>query len=124
MSPKNKYRMLDITARLCAVCPPLIATFYYFPEWIATSERATFSGMALVAILVCMIPFWKLFFNGLRKLTATSMPVFWLIMFALLFIVKEIIDKAIYVSLFGFAGSVASMVLFAYAKKKYKEDDK
>ena len=78
--------------------------------------------MALVAIMVCMIPFWKLILRGLRALTATSMPVFWLIMFALLFIVRDIIDKALYITLFGLAGSVISIVVYAYAKKKYNVD--
>ena len=119
VSNKVKYELLDWTARICAALPPIIAAFYYFPEWIDQSPSATFSGMLLVVMLVSMVPFWKKIAGAAKKITVTSMPIFWLVAFAIFWSLKEIIDKFVFISLFGFAGSLLSMVI-CFFRNRYK----
>ncbi len=128
MSDRMKYELWDFLARLCAVIPPLGATLFFFPEWIEQSPRATFSGMLLVATLICMVPFWKKILQISKSFSSTSMPVFWIILFAVFFVVRDIVDRIMYISLFGLLGSGISMAVcimrnkYAYALSK--ETDK
>lgn len=124
MSNKLKYEMWDIAARLCACVFPLGASLYFFPEWLDSSPRATFSGMLLVAVLVCMIPFWKKLVSITKSLSSTSMPVFWLIVFAVFFCLREILDKMIYISIFGLIGSAVSMGICIIRNKYGENSDK
>ena len=117
MSNRVKYELLDFFARLCAVLPPLIATLYFFPEWIEKSPGATFSGTTLVVILVCMIPFWRKLLGLAKNFTSTAMPVFWLVVFAVFMVLKDIVDKFIYISLFGLIGSLISMGICVFRNK-------
>ncbi|MBO7310579.1 MAG: hypothetical protein J6U86_04225 [Clostridia bacterium] len=123
MSNKLKYELLDIFARFCAVLPPLVATLYFFPEWIEKSPGATFSGTTLVIALICMIPFWKKLFDFAKNFTSTAMPVFWLVVFAVFMILKEIVDKFIYISLLGLLGSLISMGV-CFWRNKYDTNKK
>lgn len=127
MSDKLKYELLDFAARLCAVLPPLISTLCYFPVWIEQSPGATFSGMTLVIVFVCMIPFWRKIVGFAKNFTSTAMPVFWLVIFAIFMVLKEIVDKFIFISLFGLAGSLLSMGVCIFrnkfAPKKEKTSD-
>lgn len=123
MSNRVKYELLDFLARLCAVLPPLIATLYFFPEWIEKSPGATFSGTTLVVILVCMIPFWRKLLGLAKNFTSTAMPVFWLVVFAIFMVLKEIVDKFVYISIFGLIGSLISMGI-CVLRNKYNVQDK
>ena len=122
MRNKVKYELIDIGARLVAVLPPLISTLCYFPEWINKSSKATFSGMLLISFFVCMIPMWKKITGLFKTLTSTSMPVFWLIIFGVFFVVKDIIERVIYISLFGLIGSLISMGLCIW-RNKYADEE-
>lgn len=127
MSNKLKYELLDFAARLCAVLPPLISTLCFFPTWVEQSPGATFSGTTLVIVLICMIPFWKKIVGLAKNFTSTAMPVLWLVIFAVFMVLKEIVDKFVYISLFGLAGSLLSMgvcmIRNKYAPKKKKASD-
>lgn len=121
MSNRMKYQLWDIAARLCAAIPPLIASGYFFPVWVEESPSSTFSGVIVVAFLVCMIPFWKKL-QGLKEiLLDTSMPVLWMVIYALVYCLKCIIDSIMYISLAGLAGSLVSM-LVCVKRNRYKED--
>ena len=110
MSDRVKYHLIDILARLCAAIPPFAATLYFFPVWIKQSSHATLSGTVVAAFLVCMIPFWKKIFEAAKdfSLTNTSMLVFWLIIFAVFFALREIVNQMIYISLWGLVGAFIS----------------
>jgi O-antigen/teichoic acid export membrane protein len=122
MSNRAKYELLDFAARVCAVLPPLIATFYFFPEWVQKSPSATFSGTALVVCLICMIPFWKKIFEVGKNFTSASMPIFWLVLFAVVMVLKEIVDKFVIISLLGFCGSLLSISI-CFFRNKYKPSE-
>lgn len=124
MSDRLKYCLLDISARLCAVLPPLGATVYFFPSWVKSSAGATFSGTALVLIFLCMIPFWRKFVQLAEGLTETAVPVLWLAVFAISMILKNIIDKFIVISLFGLVGSAVSMAVCSFRNRYVKHGER
>ncbi len=111
MSDRAKYTLWDFAARLCAAVPPLGATLRCFPEWLENSPRATVSGMLLVSVFVCMVPFWKKLKGLAGELSQTCAPVLWLALFFIFFTLKDIVDKMVFISLFGMLGSSVSMLL-------------
>lgn len=113
MSNKVKYELWDIFARLGAVLPPLGATLYFFPEWVKKSSGATFSGMLVAMALVFMIPFWRKIFFLLKNFTLTnaSMPVFWLLFCGMFFVLQHIVERMIYIGIFGLLGSMISIAI-------------
>lgn len=113
MSDRVKYELWDILARFGAVLPPLGATLYFFPEWVQKSSGATFSGMLVVMALVLMIPFWRKIFSSLKNFTLTnaSMPIFWLVFCGVFFALQHIVDRMIYIGIFGLIGSMISIVI-------------
>ena len=121
MKQRTKYRLWDLGARLSAALPPLGATLYFFPVWVEKSSGATFSGMTLAAMLVCMIPFWKKLTAGARQLFETGMPVFWAILLGVLLLVRSILDQMLTISIIGLGASLLSMLLCGI-RNRYRED--
>ena len=121
MSDKVKYHLLDIVARIGAVIPPLVTSLYFFPEWIRKSSGATFSGMALVVFLVLMIPMWRKVFDAIKgiRVTDASMPVFWIVFCGVLFVLRSIVDRMLYIGLAGLLGSMISAGI-CVARNKYR----
>ena len=123
MTDRQKYRLWDVGARLCTALPPMGAALYFFPLWVEKSSGATFSGMALVALLVCLIPFWKKLSQVGKHLTETSMPVLWVVLFGLLFLLRSILDQMLIIALVGLGASLISMLLCA-RRNRYSPDRK
>ena len=106
LSNRVKYELLDITGRIIAALPPFFATLHYFPLWVEQSPGATLSGVAVLSFIVCMIPMWKKIANLKKYIFSASMPVFWIIMFALFYFLQEIASNIVMISLAGLAGSL------------------
>jgi len=123
MRSRTKYVLWDLGARLCATLPPLGATLYFFPLWVRESSGATFSGMTLVAIFVCMIPFWKKLVSGAKQLFETGMPVFWAILLGVLFLIRSILDQVLVIAIVGLGASLLSMLLCTL-RNRYRTEDK
>ncbi|MBQ8836455.1 MAG: hypothetical protein IJ002_03200 [Clostridia bacterium] len=119
MSNKFKYGMWDLIARTVAVIPPIAAILYFFPEWIKRSPRATVSGTVVLAVLVCMIPFWKKLVELSKSLSSTGIPVFWLASGGAMYILKDIADRVFYICIFGFAGSLLSIAVCMFIRNRY-----
>lgn len=121
MKNRTKYVLWDLGARLCAALPPLGATLYFFPMWVKESSGATFSGLTLLALLVCMIPFWKKLASGAKTLFETGMPVFWAILLGVLFLIRGILEQVLVISVIGLGASLVS-VLLCGVRNRYRED--
>ena len=121
MSHRVKYQLWDIAARTCAVLPPIGCSLYFFPAWVEESAGCTLSGITVLTVLVCMIPFWKKLRSFAKTLFSTSMPVFWLILFGVFYCLRFIADSIMYISLAGLGGSVISM-LVCIKRNKYRTE--
>ena len=124
LSDKAKYEIWDILARIVAVIPPLGATVYFFPEWIKKSSGATWSGMIIVALLIMLIPMWTKFFSLAKDFTLTnaSMPVFWLILCGIFYVMQSVADRMIYIGIFGLIGSLISAAV-CIKRNQYKKKE-
>ncbi|MBQ8345044.1 MAG: hypothetical protein IJY42_02125 [Clostridia bacterium] len=123
MTNHTKYVLLDLGARLCAALPPLITCFCFFPDWIEQSSSATFSGGTVAILLICLIPFWKQLGQMGKKLTETSMPVLWAVIFGAMFLLRSIIDQMTVIALVGLLSSLVSMGLCSL-RNRYGEVSK
>lgn len=120
-----KYEVWDILARIVSVIPPLGATVYFFPEWVKKSSSATWSGMIIVALLIMMIPMWTKMFSLAKNFTLTnaSMPVFWMILCGIFYLMQSVADRMIYIGIAGLVGSLLS-ALVCIKRNKYRDDRK
>lgn len=117
MKNGTKYKLYDIGARVLAVSPPAAVTLYHFPLFVTKSSDATLSGMALFALLICMIPFWRKIGEVKKFLFSASTPVLWLIAFGVFYFLGAIASTIVYISLAGLAGSCASALLMHFGKR-------
>ena len=117
LSNKLKYESLDISARILSALPPFFTTLHYFPLWIEESPGATFSGVAVLSFIVCMVPMWRKVADLKKFIFSASMPVFWIIIFALFYFLAEIARSMIMISLAGLAGSLLSIPLILWRNK-------
>lgn len=123
ISNKIKYELWDVVARIVAVIPPLVATMYFFPEWVKKSAGATWSGTIIIVMLFLMIPMWKKIFAWGKEfaLTSASMPVFWLIITGFCYLMQYIADKVFCIGIAGLVGSLMSAGI-CILRNKYRED--
>ena len=117
MNSKGKYKLCDIGARLVAVIPPAAVTLHHFPLFVKQSSDATFSGVALFALLICMIPFWRKIGEVKKFLFSTSTPVLWAIALGSFYFLAEIASAVVHISLAGLGGSCGSAVLARLGKR-------
>ena len=111
MKSKTKYKLYDLGARAAAVLPPAVVTLHHFPLFVKQSSGATFSGMALFALFICMIPFWRKIGDVKKFLFSASTPVLWLIVIGVFYLLAEIASAVISIGIAGLGGSCASAVL-------------
>ena len=111
MRSKTKYKLYDLGARAAAVLPPATVTLYHFPLFIKNSSGATFSGMALFALFICMIPFWRKIGEVKKFLFSASTPVLWMIVIGVFYMLAEIATAVISIGVAGLGGSCASAIL-------------
>lgn len=111
MRSKTKYKLYDLGARAAAVLPPAAVTLYHFPLFVKESSGATFSGMALFALFICMIPFWRKIGDVKKFLFSASTPVLWMIVIGVFYMLAEIATAVISIGVAGLGGSCASAVL-------------
>lgn len=116
---KVKYTVLTILGAVLCIAPPVVATFMYFPLWVATSSSATVSGLSLILILVSIIPIIRI----VKKIIETpSIPIVWAIICVFCFAFKSIIDQVLVISFVGTLSSLAGMFIFWLRKKGAKEE--
>lgn len=122
MTSKTKAILCDNGARLLAVAPPVAATLHQFPLFVQKSSGATFSGICMLMLLVCMIPFWKKLKNLKEYLFSASTPVLWLVALGAFVVISEIATSIVYISIAGLGGSLASVSVSALGRKFQNQD--
>lgn len=119
LNNKLKYELLDVVGRIVAAIPPFLTTLHFFPIWVDKSPGATVSGVAVLAFIVCMIPMWKKIISWKKYIFSASMPVFWIILFAVFYFLQHIASSMVFISLAGLSGSLLC-IPFTIWRNKYK----
>ena len=106
--------LLSALGLMCSVIPPLLAVITYFPIWTDKGGSAVLSGTAILLLLICFLPLYKLLGNYLRS---PSAPVVWLVVFLAFFALAEIADEMKVIAFWGFIGNLIGTFLFRIARK-------
>lgn len=108
MKNKTKGTCVRIGATALCVGAPLGTTIAQFPIWVATSDKATISGLFLVLAFICCLPFA----NQLKAyFKSPAIWVVWSVLLALFIALRNIIDQMVIVCFVGLiSNSVGSML--------------
>lgn len=99
---KGAALMIDVTA-------PLAATISQFPIWVEKSSSATISGLFLVFALLSIIPF----INRIKKwMQSPSVPVLWAVFFAIVTLLRNIIDQMWIICAVGVISNCVGSILY------------
>ena len=113
MKIKKKGAILKTVALGIDVGVPLVATLTQFPLWIEQSAEATMSGLCLFLIGVSALPFLKQIKEYFKSPAAW---VLWGIIFALILMLRNIIDQILIVSFAGFVSNGIGAVIYNIGK--------
>lgn len=122
MSNKVKGRILHVSALAVDIAPPLLATLCQFPLWVEASSEATISGIAVLLIFICSLPF----VNQIKEyMKLPSVPVAWAIVYVLFAMIQSIIDQMVIVAFVGLVSNVIGTGLYKWGDTyKEKVEDK
>lgn len=108
---KNKTKGTCVRWGATALCvgAPLGATIAQFPVWVATSDKATMSGLFLVMALICCLPF----VNQLKAyFKSPAIWVVWTVLLVLFIALRNIIDQMVVVCAVGLISNGAGSMLY------------
>lgn len=108
----KKKAFLKLLGFAFSVLPPLIATVDQLP---LMSAAGKWSVLAIIAIILCCMPFIK---HLKRLLASPSAWMMWLLIFVFCVAFKAVIDEFYTISLFGLLGSAVGVILFKLAKEE------
>lgn len=92
------------------VLVPLIVTLTQFPVWIDRSDEATMSGLAIIILAICCVPFWRHIKAWLKSPSNWGM---WIIIFVFALLIRNIIDELWIVALWGSIANCVGAVVYA-----------
>lgn len=111
MKPKTKRTILHISALTVDILPPVIATIAQFPVWIETSSEATVSGLAVLMLFFCALPFVNQIKEWLKN---PSVPIMWAVIYVVFCLLQNIIDQIVIVAFIGLISNVVGTGLYKW----------
>ena len=118
MTSRTKYIILYVVGLVVCIAPPVVAVLLNFPVWVQKSSAATLSGVSLVLLVLCCIPFYKAILSYIKS---ASSPVMWLLLFVFCFHFGAIVDEMTVISFVGVISNTVGAVIFKIAKKYKRE---
>lgn len=118
MTSRTKYIILYVVGLVVCIAPPVVAVLLNFPVWVQKSSAATLSGVSLVLLVLCCIPFYKAILSYIKS---ASSPVMWLLLFVFCFLFGAIVDEMTIISFVGVISNTVGAVIFKIAKKYKRE---
>lgn len=121
MKNKTKGNIIKWIAIVLCVAAPLAATLSQFPVWIATSDKATISGIAFVLLFLSVLPFVRII---KEKLKSPAAWLIWTILAVLTILLANIIYQMRFVCIVGAISNGIGALLFGLAKRISEKPDK
>jgi energy-converting hydrogenase Eha subunit A len=103
---------------LSCVLPPAVCTLQYFPIWAAQGGEVIVSGISVVMLLLCCVPFHKQIRAYFKSPAAWTM---WLAVFVICALFENIIHSVVTIAFVGFVGNAIGALLFKW-RDRYKEE--
>lgn len=120
MTNKTKGIILQAASLAVSVGVPFVATIIQFPLFINKSAAATVSGLSVLILLVCIIPFAKHIKIAMRS---ASIPFVWSFIAVGLFAIHSIVEEMIIVAVLGAISNWIGMVIYRAGEKYIKQKD-
>lgn len=116
MTNRVKYLVLNILALALCIAPPAITALYYFPLW--TDATARVSGLAVLILIVCAIPFWRVLRDTFKN---PSVKTIWFVGLLTFWLIRPIVDEMIVICAVGCIANWIGGLIFKW-RDKYKEN--
>ena len=117
MSTRVKWLSLNILALCCCIVPPSATTLYFFPFWIELGMSAKVSGLSVLILIICALPFWRVLRENFKN---PSVKTIWFIGLLAFWLIRPIIDEMIIICAVGFISNVVGSIVFKL-RDKFKE---
>lgn len=121
MKNKTKGNIIKWVSIILCVGAPLAATLSQFPVWIATSDRATISGIVFVLLFISCLPFIRVI---KEKLKSPAAWLVWTILAVLTILLANIIFQMRFVCIVGAVSNGIGALLFKWAEHISNKPDK
>lgn len=121
MKNKTKATIIRVVSIVLCVGSPLAATLSQFPIWIATSDRATISGIVVVLLFLSCLPFIRVI---KEKLKSPAAWLVWTILAVLTILLANIIFQMRFVCIVGAISNGIGALLFKWANHIAEKPDK
>ncbi len=121
MKNKTKGNIIKWVSIILCVAAPLAATLSQFPVWIATSDRATISGIVVVLLFVSCVPFFRVI---KEKLKSPAAWLVWTILAVITILLANIIFQMRFVCIVGAVSNGIGALLFKWAEHISNKPDK
>lgn len=119
MTRETKGKLLKGSALAIDVGVPFVTAVSYFPVWVDRGTESTVSGLSVLLVLLCIIPF----FRKLREVfKSPSMPLVWTVLFLLFTALESIVREIKVICLFGMVANYAGSALYKIGSKMCEED--
>lgn len=119
MTSATKGKILCGLALAIDVGVPLAATLSQFPVWVDRSAGATVSGLCLVLMLICCIPFFRQIKEYMKS---PSAPVIWAVLFVLFLILESIATEIKVICFFGMLANMLGAALYKIGKNMEEKE--
>ena len=120
MSNKTKGRILQAASLALSVGVPFVATIIQFPLFINRSAAATVSGLSVLLLLVCVVPFAKHIKIAMRS---ASIPFVWTFIAVGLFAINSIVEEMIVVAMLGAIANWIGMFIYRAGERLINEKE-
>lgn len=104
-----KGKILKGVAIALDVGVPLGVTLSNFPVWVDRSAGATVSGLSLIIVFLCCIPFYRQLKEYFKS---PSAPVLWTVLFVLFLFLENIVHEIKLVCFFGAISNYVGSLLY------------
>lgn len=120
MSNKTKGRILQAASLALSVGVPFVATIIQFPLFVNRSAAATVSGLSVLLLLVCVVPFAKHIKIAMRS---ASIPFVWTFIAVGLFAINSIVEEMIVVAMLGAIANWIGMFIYRAGERLINEKE-
>ena len=117
MSDRLKWVSLNVLALCCCIIPPSATTVYFFPVWIDIGMAAKVSGLSVLILIICALPFWKVLRENFKN---PSVKTIWFIGLVAFWLIRPIVDEMIIICAVGFVSNILGSLVFKL-RDQYKE---
>ena len=121
MKSRTKAVIFNLLGLIFCVVPPVVATLEHFPIWISEGGEVFFSGITVILLFICAIPFKR---QISRIFHSPSAWFLWLCIFVLSTLLSRIADDISAIALVAFISNTIGAVFFKLGKKQEERNRK